>query len=300
MKKWSLPTIVVGCGAAGAFLGSMYRHQTLLALWLAAMVLACIAIYFFVLPEDERGGDATVAAPVRRHATYAAPVYGYNAPTGNGRGAEVLAHAQAYAGLAAERTIEAAYEAYVGFWADPRFWTGVILASLAIFSGVGGMLDWWSLWKGLHLAGVFALMSAGFFLVRFEKVEELWVLVSGNRGVVWLAISVVGFLVTLLHKNWPQGLLCFGFFLSSLAALVTIFEKWPQVRAFLGDWLFQRGLTSLFIWLGLAVAALFAFFSPALLFGKAVTAAMGAVAMFYAVGVVILIVVGLTLMWRRL
>jgi hypothetical protein len=48
------------------------------------------------------------------------------------------------------------------------------------------------------------------------------------------------------------------------------------------------------------VGGLFAFISPMVFFNKAVTGGMVSAAIFYATGLIVLVVVGLTLLWRKL
>ncbi len=289
MKDWTIIPLLTGMASAGAFLRYNSMGNTKAAVFCFVCLFAS-AVLYFVLQDEEGAGQTSEASnqqPQERY-SYFEEAQGPRVTFG-GAAATVLTHVGAGAAVALGAGGQAAHDGYEGFKQKPSFWSGVILAIFAALSCVGGMLGWWVLWKGSHMGGVLALLSAGFFLSYKEKWDEFLEFSYHHLATIWLIVSLSGILLTALHPKWPTAVLMVGFVISAIAAAITMIEGgWKVAGEKLLLWCFKSGLLSAVIWLTLFSAILLAFFSPVLLFKQAVTAVMGSAMIFYGVILVVL------------
>ncbi len=291
-----LAAVCAGCFITSALQGRLQYAAISLIL---AFIFASIATIFHYKNVEESGTSRSdtqqrVTQPTERaycqSPTYRNEVY---------EGAEGQRAAGLPAGLST-RAVLAAEKSFAAFLAQPAFWLGVTTFALALISFFGGMTGMWTTWKAMHAAGAFALVSAGFFTSAYQKWATGKEFVAKHFVVIWLSMSVVGFLTTLVHQNWPTAVLLLGFFLLGVAATITLLGKWKEVASFLGTWLFAKGKISVFIWLFLLMLGLLTSFSPAILAGKAVTSTTAALGTLFAAGFWLLIPIGILAIWKKL
>ncbi len=303
MKNKDLAFILLLLAAvcAGCFVVSAWqsRAQTAAAfLILTAALAAAGTIFHYSEGSQEDQTTAQPTAPsyapryVERTRTYeedqtsSGPSLGVQVSALTARGLEG-------AGRVAERGV-------AKFLERPPFWAGVgfvLLAAISFFAGMTGM---WTTWKAMHAAGVFALVSAGFFASAYQQWATGKEFATKHFAVIWLVLSVSGLLVTWLHKNWPTGTMAIAFILSGIAATITLLGAWKEVIEFLATWLFKKGKVSLFIWILILMIALLMSFSPAILAGKAVTSATAALGTLFAAAFWLLIPIGIWVIWKKL
>lgn len=302
MKNKDLAFILLLLAAvcAGCFIVSAWqaRTQTAAAFLILAAALAAAGIISHYSGDSEESGVAqpttTTYAPqyVERARTYEED----QASSGPGLGVQV----SALAARGLESAGKAAGQGVTKFLERPPFWTGVGFALLAIVSFFAGMTGMATTWKAMHAAGLFALVSAGFFASAYQQWATGKEFAAKHFAVIWLVLSVLGLLVTWLHQNWPTGTMAIAFILSGIAAAITLIGKWKEVGEFLGTWLFTKGKASLFIWLLILMLCLLMSFSPAILAGKAVTSATAALGTLFAAGFWLLIPIGIWVIWKKL
>lgn len=298
--------LLVATFCAASFIASAWHGRNSLAaiFLILAASFAAMGIIFHYHGSKVEGTAATpipqheqrsyVPQPVTRNRTYTEEVHAresYSSSAGT--------HASAIAAHGLENAGKLIGEGVIAFRGRPAFWTGVTFAVLAAISLFVGMTGIATTWKAMHAAGAFAVISAGFFIDAYQKWAEGKEFAAKHFAVIWLVLSVLGVLVTPLHKNWPMGAMLVGFVLSGIAALVTILEKWPETRAFLVTWLFKKGWVSGVIWVFLALAVMFSSISPTLTHNARVTRDMSSVMSFYAFGIIALGVVAFIAFWKK-
>lgn len=314
MKNKDLAFILLLLAAvcAGCFVVSAWqsRAQTAAAfLILTAALAAAGTIFHYSEGSQEDQTTAQPTAPsyapryVERTRTYeedqtsSGPSLGVQVSALTARGLEG-------AGRAAERGI-------TKFLERPPFWAGVgfvILATISFFAGMTGM---WTTWKAMHAAGVFALVSAGFFASAYQQWATGKEFAAKHFAIIWLCASVTCLVIGLGHawlayevNNYGKAV-SWGIFsalstLSMMAAIPTALNEWATVRTFLATWLFKKGVVSWFIWLLVVVVGLFAFFGPVVLLNKAMTSLHASAGILFGVGLILLTLTGIRVIWRKL
>lgn len=304
-KDVAFGLLLVAALCVGCFIASLWQGQ----LQYAAISLILVFIFatiatIFHYKNVEESGTSRSGSEAPLHVTRPAEPAYYQSPTPTYiYQMDACAGEQRTAGSSAglsTRAVLAAEKSFAAFLAQPAFWLGVTTFALALISFFGGMTGMWTTWKAMHAAGAFALVSAGFFTSAYQKWATGKEFVAKHFVVIWLSMSVVGFLTTLVHQNWPTAVLLLGFFLSGVAATITLLGKWKEVASFLGTWLFAKGKISVFIWLFLLMLGLLMSFSPAILAGKAVTSTTAALGTLFAAGFWLLIPIGILAIWKKL
>lgn len=286
--------LLVAAFFAASFLGCMWYREVQFAaasLLIATASAGAAIVFQYYRAESTEEEERCAQQPAARMRTYREDVL---ARDSSGVGAQ----ASALAARGVGATGELVGKGFDAFLKEPWFWLGVgfaTAAAISIFVGITGIV---TAWKALHAAGAFALIAGGFFAQAYQKWAEGKEFVGNHWAAMCLTISLIGLLVTPLHKNWPMATMLVGFMLSGIAALITVLEKWPETRTFLGAWLFLKGWITVAIWVILAVALMFAYIAPTLTHGVTVTKGMASVMSFYAVGIIAFGVI-IIMLWKK-